>query len=180
MSFFPAQQSLNNKYQVNLASLMRLCSNNYLLLIKLLASNVQVGQKRVFFISDNLAYSITINEVTKYTTLINFQQTATSKEMATTKARSEKGNGKTNNKILNNKKLTTSMLPCMVIRLYHDAKMAEVISTQHIKQIKPKYSYPNKQMHQQDEKHQTNQFLHDWLHLCLALGQVKLSSSWEN
>jgi len=29
-------------------------------------------------------------------------------------------------------------------------------------------------MHQQDEKQQTNQFLNEWLHLCLRLGQVNI------
>ena len=62
----------------------------------------------------------------------------------------------------------------MTIRLYHDARMAEVLSTQDIKQVKSRYDYPNNQMHQQDEKQQTNQFLNEWLHLCLRLGQVNI------
>ncbi len=62
----------------------------------------------------------------------------------------------------------------MEIRLYHDARMAEVISSQDIHQVKPRYDYPNKHMHQQDEKQQINQFLNEWLHLCLEHGQVNV------
>jgi hypothetical protein len=62
----------------------------------------------------------------------------------------------------------------MSIRLYHDARLAEVLTTQDIRQVKPRYDYPNIQMHQQDEKQQTNQFLNEWLHLCLRLGQVNV------
>ena len=52
--------------------------------------------------------------------------------------------------------------------------MAEVISSQDIFQVQPRYDYPNKNMHQQDEKQQINQFLNEWLHLCLEHGQVSL------
>ena len=57
---------------------------------------------------------------------------------------------------------------------FSDARMAEVISSQGIQQVKPRYDYPNKHMHQQDEKQQINQFLNEWLQLCLAHGQVKV------
>jgi hypothetical protein len=60
----------------------------------------------------------------------------------------------------------------MSIRLYHDARMAEVNSSQNIRWIKPRYDYPNKKMHLPDEKQQINQFLKEWLQLCLQQGQV--------
>ena len=62
--------------------------------------------------------------------------------------------------------------PKMVVRLYHDARMAEVISNQDVQQIKPRYDYPNEKMHLPDEKQQVNYFLKEWLQLCLKLGQV--------
>ena len=64
--------------------------------------------------------------------------------------------------------------PAMVVRLYHDARMAEVISSQDIKQIKPRYDYPNAAMHHPDEKQQINLFLKEWLQLCHELGQVQV------
>lgn len=60
----------------------------------------------------------------------------------------------------------------MSVRLYHDAMVAEVCSTQQIYRFKARYDYPNKKLHQRDEKHQINQFLADWLRYCLAHGAL--------
>ncbi len=49
----------------------------------------------------------------------------------------------------------------MTVRLYHDAMVAEVCSSQQIFRFKARYDYPNKKLHQRDEKHQINQFLAD-------------------
>lgn len=153
MSFFPSSKvNRKKKYQPNLVSLMSLCANNYFLLLKVQADQTQLDEQRHFFINDYLAYKITVNEITRYTSLITFEQ-----------------------KILDNNTLPSVLHPRMVIRLYHDARMAEVISSQDIHQVKPRYDYPNEQMHQQDEKQQINQFLNEWLHLCLHQGQVKVS-----
>jgi uncharacterized protein YqiB (DUF1249 family) len=155
MSFFPSTKTAEKKrYQPNLVSLMTLCANNYMLSIKLQANKTKEGDRRSFFISDFLSYLITVNEVTRYTSLITIEQ----KNLVGLHSLS--------------KALKSSLHPRMTIRLYHDACMAEVISTQDIRQIKPRYDYPNSQMHQQDEKQQINQFLNEWLHLCLQLGQV--------
>ena len=131
---------------------MKLCANNYLLLLKIQADKTELNQQRRFFINDHLSYVVIVNEVTRYTSLITFEQ-------VTTKV---------------NSILSEAFHPRMSIRLYHDARMAEVISSQDITQVQPRYDYPNKHMHQQDEKQQINQFLHEWLHLCLEHGQVKL------
>jgi uncharacterized protein YqiB (DUF1249 family) len=135
---------------------MTLCANNYLLLLKLQAEQTQCDQQRHFFINDYLAYAVIVNEVTRYTSLITFEQ----KVLAQIASKDET--------------LTHSIHPRMSIRLYHDARMAEVISSQDIHQVKPRYDYPNKRMHQQDEKHQITQFLNEWLHLCLEHGQVSV------
>lgn len=124
--------------------------------MKTQADKVQLNQQRHFFINAHLAYAITVNEVTRYTSLITFEQVV-------------REHNKPSNKALHH-----SLHPRMSIRLYHDARMAEVISSQDIHQVKPRYNYPNKQMHQQDEKQQINQFLNEWLHLCLTHGQVNV------
>lgn len=155
MSFFPSSKVNNRKkYQPNLVSLMSLCANNYFLFLKIQADQTQLYQQRHFFINDHLGYVIRVNEVTRYTSLITFEQKAVEQKNTTNKA------------------LLNSFHPRMSIRLYHDARMAEVISSQDIHQVKPRYDYPNKHMHQQDEKQQINQFLNEWLHLCLKHGQV--------
>ena len=160
MSFFP-NKALNNadrkSYQPNPVSLMTLCANNYMLLQKVLASKSALGEVRKFFISDFLSYSVTIKEVTRYTSVICFEQDSLSSSFKNIPGI-----------------VATALHPRMTIRLYHDARMAEVLATQDIRQVKPRYDYPNSQMHQQDEKQQINQFLNEWLHLCLRLGQVNV------
>jgi uncharacterized protein YqiB (DUF1249 family) len=47
-----------------------------------------------------------------------------------------------------------------------------VCSSQQIYRFKARYDYPNKKLHQRDEKHQINQFLADWLRYCLAHGAM--------
>ena len=118
------------KYKPQLATLMNLCDVNYMLLIKLLADKEEVGQARKFFISDFLSYVVTVNEVTRYTTLITISQDT----------------------IEVGKELSQLFQPKMVIRLYHDARMAEVITSQNIRQVKPRYDYPNSKMHLPDEQ----------------------------
>ena len=157
----------SKKYQPRLSTLMNLCEVNYMFLVRLLASHNDeeaVGDERCFFISDFLSYKITILEITRYTSLVSIRQ-----ELPKTKA---VVTGEDNN----NKTVFDHILrPKMIIRLYHDARMAEVISNQDIKQVKPRYDYPNSKMHLPDEKEQINQFLKEWLQLCLKLGQVNLS-----
>lgn len=160
MSFFPNRTSGNatrTNYRPNLVSLMNLCANNYMLLLKVLANKKTVGETRHFFISDFLSYSVSIKEVTRYTSVISFEQESLSGSLKNIPGI-----------------VASGLHPRMTIRLYHDARMAEVLATQDIRQVKPRYAYPNNQMHQQDEKQQTNQFLNEWLHLCLDLGQVNV------
>lgn len=59
------------------------------------------------------------------------------------------------------------LCPVMEIRLYHDAKVAEVLSSQHTAKLEPSYEYPNIKMHQRNEKQMVNVFLAEWLHFCL-------------
>lgn len=123
----------------------------------MLAGKTALGEVRQFFISDFLSYTVTITEVTRYTSVICFEQDSLRSSFKNIPGI-----------------VATALHPRMTIRLYHDARMAEVLSTQDIRQVKPRYDYPNSQMHQQDEKQQTNQFLNEWLHLCLRLGQVNV------
>jgi len=56
------------------------------------------------------------------------------------------------------------------VRVYHDARMAEVGMFQSHRRIGGRYQYPNDRMYQQDEKCQQNQFLAEWLEHCLHNG----------
>lgn len=61
---------------------------------------------------------------------------------------------------------------CYLVRLYHDAKVAEVLSGLNDPMLPPVYPYPNDQMKQPDEKLQLNKFLGEWLSFCLQFGQA--------
>lgn len=65
--------------------------------------------------------------------------------------------------------------PSMIVRLYHDARSAEVTSYQNEKRILGKYQYPNPQMRMPDEKAQLNQFLAEWLTHCLKHGHAEVA-----
>lgn len=68
--------------------------------------------------------------------------------------------------------------PLMVdLRVYHDAKMAEVINFQANRQLAGRYAYPNKKMYQRDEKLQQNRFVGELLGFCLAQGRATATPS---
>lgn len=58
------------------------------------------------------------------------------------------------------------------VRLYHDARCAEVIEFQGQRRFEPVYAYPNVKMRQPDEKARVNRFLAEFLNLCLERGEV--------
>ena len=59
----------------------------------------------------------------------------------------------------------------MTVRLYHDARSAEVVEYQGKKHfLRAVYDYPNKDMRQPDEKAQINRFLGEYLAHCLSHG----------
>jgi len=164
----------SKKYHPRISTLMNLCEVNYMLLIRLLASNNDeevVGDKRCYFISDFLSYQTEILEVTRYTSLVSISQTLPYSQITSATIIHPNDSLLAN---IANGKFSTLLRPKMVIRLYHDARMAEVISNQDIRQVKPRYDYPNPKMHLPDEKQQINQFLKEWLQLSLKLGQVNV------
>ena len=140
------------KYRPNLSGFMTICETNYMLMQRLLAGQESAGAVRSFQVSDDLCYRLQVLEVARYTSLVGFEQL------------SDLACGQ----------VAKLLLPAMQVRLYHDARMAEVVTSQHIRQIKPRYDYPNRDMHQPDEKRQVNNFLKEWLQMCLNLGQVSV------
>ncbi len=57
------------------------------------------------------------------------------------------------------------------LRVYHDAKMAEVSRASGSTGFAGRYDYPNPGMLQPDEKEQINRFLAEWLSHCLNHGE---------
>lgn len=60
------------------------------------------------------------------------------------------------------------------VRAYHDVRMLEVTGFQSSRWVAARYHYPNQQMFAQDEKHQQNRFMADWLEHCLQNGRAAL------
>lgn len=65
--------------------------------------------------------------------------------------------------------------PRLLVRLYHDARTAEVTAYQGEDRFQGHYDYPNGKMRQPDEKAQLNRFLGEYLALCLAHGREPAS-----
>lgn len=61
--------------------------------------------------------------------------------------------------------------PTMLVRVYHDANTAEVMSYQGHRHLKSRYPQPNPKMYHSDEKMQVNRFLGEWLSHCLKVGR---------
>jgi uncharacterized protein YqiB (DUF1249 family) len=61
--------------------------------------------------------------------------------------------------------------PSMLVRVYHDANTAEVVSYQGHRHLQPRYTQPNPKMYHPDEKMQVNRFLGEWLTHCLNVGR---------
>ncbi|WP_408068608.1 DUF1249 family protein [Vibrio ulleungensis] len=134
--------SNSTPYHVDLAALMRLYETNYAKLNALISVNPEVDDVRTYQVNHSV-YQITVLEVTRYTTLVNVAQC---------------------------EQVPIFPLPNMTVRLYHDARVAEVFASDKISRIHARYDYPNPDMRQKDEKFQLNQFLGEWLTYCLKQG----------
>lgn len=129
------------KYVPHLPSLLAVCERNYARLLRILPDCDTVTLSYTFEIKDGLFYRVKILDSSRYTSTVELAQLS--------------------------ENTPNFLQPIMKIRLYHDAKVAEVLSAQHIGSLKPSYVYPNSNMHQPNEKEMTNHFLAEWLTFCL-------------
>jgi len=60
--------------------------------------------------------------------------------------------------------------PTIRVRLYHDARLAEVVTFDSRRKVMPRNRYPNRHMFHHDEKYQWNRFLGEWLSFCQKRG----------
>ena len=51
----------------------------------------------------------------------------------------------------------------LTVRMYHDARLAEVTEARPFRRVNARYAYPNRNMHQRDEKVQWNRLLAEWV-----------------
>lgn len=137
------------RYQTNLAGWQRQCETNYLRLLELIADWEDFDQLELAIDapgSSPLLVKLSLTERDRYTSTILLHQ----------------------QDVL----LPWSEGPQISVRVYHDARMAEVISWNRHRLLKPRYEYPNKKMYLPDEKAQLNQFLGECLNQCLKHGRT--------
>ncbi len=133
-------------YRVNLPLQMAECEANYVRMMKLLAgAKADTYEFQVSRGTSVWRHQLQIIERSRYTTTLVLTQVSP---------------------------YATSWLkmPRLTVRIYHDARLAEVLAWEGHKRLRPRYEYPNSLMYHSDEKLQLNLFLGEWLNLCLAQG----------
>ena len=139
--------AVRERYRLDLIELQAACEANYARLMRLLPDmRGLVGSRRVALSQGEQLLGVLVLEVTEscpYTTTLQVRQ-----ELS----------------------LPWLPLPHMAVRVYHDARMAEVVGAENARRFRSIYTYPNADMHQPDEKAQLNVFLGEWLSHCLACG----------
>lgn len=139
-------------YKPSLPKFLTLCERNYANMNRLLPKEQKEGAANRVSIA-NEEYEIKVLDNAKYTTDVSITQCSSNVGLFT---------------------------PPINVRVYHDAKVAEVVHPDYHSRIKPSYGYPNPKMHQKDEKYQVNAFLHDWLSFCMSHGEAVLDWDLDN
>lgn len=147
-------------YTIDLSELMAVCDANYIRLLKLLDNTRTLNRRLIALphlgrhgMEEQIAVCVEVMEDFKYTSTIRVSQRFLNKQT------NFGGEG-----------AVPYAAPEMTVRVYHDAKTAEVVSYRNHRNFKAIYPVPNQFMYQSDEKEQLNLFLAEWLNLCLAEG----------
>lgn len=163
-------------YTIDLSEQMAVCDANYIRLLKLLGSSRSLAHRVVSFPhlghgsnKEQVAVKLEVLEEFKYTSTISIKQI---REKIAGNVLWEVPGKVIADKGINHHQETPAQYtaPEMIVRVYHDAKTAEVTSYQNHKYFKAVYQVPNQFMYQCDEKEQLNLFLAEWLNLCLNEG----------
>ena len=134
-----------NGYSIDLSAHMAECDANYLRVMKLFPK-LRERTASAFAVCLNgrrAQVSVEVAERSRYTTVIRLHQSPEAPWGAN---------------------------PAFRVRLYHDARCAEVIEYQCAKHFNAVYPYPNAGMRQRDEKAQVNRLLGEFLAFCLRHG----------
>lgn len=135
-------KEIGRRYVPKLANMHHVCEANYGRLLRLLPDCDTQDLQYQFEVNARLLYTIKIIECSRYTSTLEMSQ--------------------------KNQLDYEFLRPVVQVRLYHDVKMAEVLSAQNIGSLQPSYRYPNTKMYQKNEKEMVNSFLAEWLQFCLA------------
>ncbi|MCR8922454.1 DUF1249 domain-containing protein [Dasania sp. GY-MA-18] len=141
------------KQTTDLAGQMAECEANYARVMKLMPEMADENQRQ-FWVQlpgeQSVRFRLKVLERCAYTTIMEFSQI---------------GSNFTG-------QLDWAPAPHFTLRVYHDARMAEVSAFHGNHRLRSHYNYPNKAMYQRDEKAQLNQLLGQWLRHCLDFGHV--------
>tara|TARA_B100001029_G_C15056459_1_gene454746 strand:- start:939 stop:1505 length:567 start_codon:yes stop_codon:yes gene_type:complete len=174
-----------NKYSIDLQKHMAVCDANYIRLLKLLPQ-LEVYRSKILKISPkkcedfDTTYSyFELNKVDIQELLNGLKKefciadALTTGEAVTVELTVLETFKYTNTlKIIQKPELTEWIKkPVMLVRIYHDASTAEVISSQGQNNFQARYPRVNPMMYHSDEKKQINVFLGEWLSLCLNVGR---------
>lgn len=132
------------RYVPNLREMQNLAERNYVSALGLLRAESEVGETRQLSLGEGLRFGITVLTQAPYTTDIQVTQFGPGPEFLQAR---------------------------FVMRLYHDMRLAEMISNQGLERFAATYEQPNPCMHQRDEKRQINRYLADWFKLCFKRGR---------
>lgn len=135
----------SKRYSIDLPAHLAECDANYLRLKKLFPS-LRERDASSFGIDINgnvLEIKLEVVERSRYTSLVRLTQLPVA---------------------------PWSRKPSITIRMYHDARSAEVVEYQGKRHFRAVYDYPNEDMRHPDEKAQINRFLGEYLSLCLTHG----------
>lgn len=135
---------VRRKYTPNLKEFMAICSSNYAKLLRIVGrAELELDQSFVIEIEGQPNLLISLKQQSRHTATYELLQESHH----------------------------FSLKRRYLVRMYHDAKVAEVLSGLNKGMLPPVFPYPNKDMKQPDEKIQLNRFLSEWLNFCLEFGQ---------
>ncbi|RDX35946.1 DUF1249 domain-containing protein [Kangiella sp. HD9-110m-PIT-SAG07] len=135
---------VKRKYIPDLKEFMALCASNYAKLSRITSlTEIELGQSFSLHIDSQPELLITLKQSSSHTATYELKQESQQ----------------------------ISLKRNYLVRMYHDAKVAEVLTGLNKGMLPPVFPYPNEQMKQPDEKIQLNRFLSEWLSFCLEFGQ---------
>ena len=144
-----SRTAVKDRYQPNLNQFLALCGRNYAHIQRWLPEACALGDQWQVT-GDFGCLDVEVLENTPYTQLVSITRTVDTQGIVPT--------------------------PKVTVRIYHDARLAEVLSSQQIFRLQAVYDYPNLRMHHPDEKYQVNAFLEELLKIdCHALTRVSHS-----
>ncbi|MEO1080896.1 MAG: DUF1249 domain-containing protein [Pseudomonadota bacterium] len=161
---------LKSRYKVDLRGLHALCDANYVRLLRLFPDYESCNSRR--FSLPWARIQIDVLERSRYTTLFRLQSYRAAVPTADAGAAAQQPEPALEPAVSEHGWLLPLRLEA---RAYHDAGMLEVVAFQSEARTAARYDYPNRAMHQEDEKRQQNAFLADWLAHCLHHGQADLN-----